>query len=484
MRLKLVAAICLGLVIIAPRVFDLGTIYTIDERLWLERGEEFMEGLRTFDLDKTAVSYHPGVTTAWLAGITSRFDSLAAAQGAVAATTGILLIAAAYFLVRLFGWGWGMAAAYVVALNPVLLAHSRVIHTDALLALFLLTSMLALAMALKDGIPAQLEKRYLIISGVLAGLAVLTKLFALFAIAPLLFFLVWKLRRKAGYWIGAGLAAVLILWPALWVSPFETTAYVWENIMQFSSGRRTGEVSTLWWFYLREMFARTTPIATLLFPLGIIGWFFEKKRNVRRALVLLLAASAVYVLLLHTGQDRDARYLLIFYLVADIWAVFGIRFVSSLFRAASAQRAAAVFLAAAAVIYLGGYAWQLHPYYLAHYNKLYPVPETFKIGWGEGLEQAAKYLAKKDPDAEVASFYGPVFEYFWIQSGGTGSAVGHDWLSESTDYLVIPRAMFERAPDSIASQQVQEYIFSGQREPELVIRINGLDYVWIFQLAS
>ncbi|MBI1833799.1 MAG: phospholipid carrier-dependent glycosyltransferase [Candidatus Andersenbacteria bacterium] len=480
--------------IILPRFISLGFVYTTDERLWIARGADFIQAFSNFHFADTAIAFQPGVTTAWLAAVTTHFHSLAATQASVAAATSILLLIISYFFVRLFGWQWGMITAYAVAMNPVLIAHSRVIHTDALLALFLLACALSLFYSLDSQLTSSQARRYLIASGILAGLALLTKIFALFAILPLLLILIgktWQAKRslksvaqELGIWIGVAALTVFIVWPALWTHAWGTGMYIWENVTQYSSGRRVGEVSTSWWFYLREIYVRTSIVTTILLPFGILAVVSKWRRQPVFVLLSLLLTSAFYVLLLHTGEDRDVRYLIIFLLTLDIWAVFGLRFIIEFFRGERTHKIVSYTLISAFLLYLGFQTIHLHPYYLAHYNYAYQMPARYKIGWGEGLEQAAMYLAARDPKAEIAVFYASVFEYAWEKYGGVGTVGGSDHLSESTDYLVISRAMFERAPDSIQTELVNRYLSEDSPKPIHTITINGLPYIWIFDVRQ
>ena len=65
-------------------------------------------------------------------------------------------------------------------------------------------------------------------------------------------------------------------------------------------------------------------------------------------------------------------------------------------------------------------ALQTYPYYLSYFNPLMGgsqrAPQVLMIGWGEGLDRAARYLNDK-PDADqlyVMSWYFPgCFSYFF-----------------------------------------------------------------------
>ncbi len=118
----------------------------------------------------------------------------------------------------------------------------------------------------------------------------------------------------------------------------------------------------------------------------------------------------------------------------------------------------------------------LHPYYLAHYNKIFPAAFAHHLGWGEGLNLAADYLNQKK-DAEktyVASWYQEEFGTFYL---------GHAFHLNARNqgrvrYVILYRNMFGRVPDHWANDVIDEYF--KQRIPEKVIQINNLDYIWIY----
>jgi 4-amino-4-deoxy-L-arabinose transferase-like glycosyltransferase len=234
---------------LVPRLTGVGSIVTIDEPLWEARGARFLEGLAVGDFPKTFTHVHPGVTTAWLVGLARPWGTLAAAQAAVAIAVSIGLVCITYVLARLTSFWVGLAAGTTLALDPFYIAHSRVVHTDALLATFLLLTAVLLLFFRSTRL-----RRYLVFAGVSGGLAALTKLQGL-VLFPLV---VVALHRRGQSWrvtaedvavwgIAAGLAVVL-LWPALWVPTLANVRFFIERmtIELREIGVRGGE--EYWWF--------------------------------------------------------------------------------------------------------------------------------------------------------------------------------------------------------------------------------------------
>lgn len=165
-----------------------------------------------------------------------------------------LLLGLLYTLLRR-GLRWPRAAALgallLLASDPFLVAHSRVLHVDAPVALLSLAAVLALASALRrEGPPA----RWMAFAGALAAAAALSKSSALLLGPFGLLALLWWARsiraaadatglpisgngarsarsatrlgaqvlRAFGPWLLAAVLAYTALWPAMWVDPWGT----------------------------------------------------------------------------------------------------------------------------------------------------------------------------------------------------------------------------------------------------------------------
>src|SRR5262245_44530563 len=178
----------IGLTALLPRVLNLGLFVTTDEAdHWMERSELFLRALQSGDYAATAIAPHPGVTTMWLgsAGILLRKTlvawsllqeasfrtSLALMQLPVAVTHVVCILLGYHLLRRLLPASAAALAALLWATDPFLIGYSRVLHVDALAGSFATVSLLAACSYwYHDRRPAML-----ILSGVCAGLAILSK---------------------------------------------------------------------------------------------------------------------------------------------------------------------------------------------------------------------------------------------------------------------------------------------------------------------
>lgn len=487
-RIRWLIVMLLVAAIFIPRLISVGTILTVDEPLWQSRGQQFMKGLASGHFGQTLVAGQPGVTTAWLVGLMMPWHSLAIDQASIAVATGLLILLITYFLVLLWGWRVGILSGFILALDPFLLGHSRVVHTDALLALFCLASLIALLVSFKPLYYGQsLTRRYLVVSAMLAGLGLLTKMFALvfmFLAVIIMGFTCWHTRqswyvfwRTFFFWTGVIIITVYVGWPALWSDVDRVVGYLTERSSLHAEGTRPQETTSQWWYYLRESFFRLTPWVSLFLPIGLIALLASRFSVRRWSLLALLVTGVSFALVLNLGSDKSDRYILFTTVVLQLVAVYGWLIICQWLRKKNYLNPRLFGI----VLFLP-IIWQaiddarLHPYYLAHYNRLYPIDEQHKLGWGEGLERAAEWIAMTDPMVSVASYYPRVFDYFY-----EGQVVSLEH-AENKKYIVLYRSMFERGSGTLESDLVATYL-DKQVPPDHMITINGLPYVWIYKQA-
>ncbi len=228
---------------------------------WLPRSERFLNAIQSGDYADTAISTHPGVTTMWLgsAGILLRRTLLAwgvfhempfplmlalmRLPAALAHTAGI--VGGYALLRRLFPADVALLAALLWATDPFVVAFSRVLHVDALTGTFATLSLLSAAVY-SSFIAHHSSLRkwpWLVLSGVCAGLAILSKSPGL-AVVPVVgvLFLVEAVRRDGGavrtrggvvsfithssafivplaLWGGVVALTIVLVWPAVWADP-------------------------------------------------------------------------------------------------------------------------------------------------------------------------------------------------------------------------------------------------------------------------
>jgi len=445
---------------------------TIDERKWLARSANFYQALSQGDWAATFQREHPGVTVMWagMLGLLQHFPTYPdVAPGQFAwdrehleawllqntthtplelLTAGrwwitlliTLTIVFSYFpLRRLFGYSTeksnaGIALAFWGALylawSPFFLALSRQLHPDGLAASFIVLALL-LFLAWLYGTQ---QRRYLLASGVVMGLAWLTKTPAIF-LAPtgalLVAWRMWQFRSKdfslsppgAPYRAGAhhkrerlksllrtnrrlligyvvwGLLATLtfvLLWPAMWLDPLGTLRrmsiemgiYVERHTtINYFWGRPIDDPGLI--FYPVAFLWRTTPATVLgLLAAAIYGWrqrALFAQQTIRQSAGALCLFALVFGLGMSIGAKKFDRYMLPSLLALDLVALLGwLCLVQSVIERFKTDRAAtnrtynhlitqspSHLVTLSLIFFLHALPGFLHyPYYLTYFNPL------------------------------------------------------------------------------------------------------------------
>ncbi|MFP4438568.1 MAG: ArnT family glycosyltransferase [Chloroflexaceae bacterium] len=196
----------LFLLALAPRMLTLGGFLTVDEPdKWFVRSHEFRNALSRQNFAQTNLTGHPGVTTMWLGatGLVTyeRLGNIGWVDAhdptllhfffrlPVALVTALCVGLAYPLLQRLFDWRVALLATLFWATDPFLVAHSQVLHVDALLTSFMTLSLLAVLVAIEiprtanqaprtgevEKHQAPIQWNWLAVSATMGGLAMLTK---------------------------------------------------------------------------------------------------------------------------------------------------------------------------------------------------------------------------------------------------------------------------------------------------------------------
>ena len=231
---------CFLIIVGIPRLLSLDAHWSSDEDLWLQRSAEFIETVQNWQFEDTLIAYHPGVTTMWLGGIRQFFSEsiswtplkdLALARLFIGIVVLTGLITATLLLYRLFGTWISAASGVFLVVNPLLLAHTRRVHTDALATTFILLTVLLFLLYCVSSTEKQSWRRscYLIFTGVAFGFACLSKSYSLILL-PWMPICLWILRARNTPWreflyntsvtgifiLSWSLLTVFAFWPIFW----------------------------------------------------------------------------------------------------------------------------------------------------------------------------------------------------------------------------------------------------------------------------
>jgi hypothetical protein len=438
--------------------------------------------------------------------------------------------------VRLVGIWPALVGFLLIAFDPFYLGLSRLLHPSGLMSTLVFLSLLAYLAYILRG------RRWvdLLLSGFSAGLAWLSESPALF-LAPFIILLafielginlypqrkfsfqgIWKFVWPVLAWAAIGLSIYFIFWPSMWVNPVGTVQRVLgqaslyaqeghtsdvffdgriistderkaftENAGKFLYpasylGRRFYPVNYLW---------RTTPVVlvglVLLVPGLILSWRQEQDRTLIWTVFALILFALAFTLFMSFGSKKFDRYLLPVFLPLDLAAGTGL-FLGTRWLADRLPRRwagpAAGLLLGFAVLLQALFSIRTYPYYLSYYNPIlgggHQATQVMMVGWGEGLDQAARYLNAKPgaPDLRVMAWYPDgSFSYFF-----DGQTLGSqpEWELtrrelENVDYVVTYINQWQRQlPFAEMLAALQEI------EPERVIELNGIEYARIYDVTD
>lgn len=434
----------------------------------------------------------------------------------------IIVVLAAAFLqaVLLVGFWPAVIGFLLTAFDPFHIAHSRILHQDGMASSFVLLALLAFLNFLYRG------GRWsnLILSAVAAGLAWLTKSPMLFLI-PFMGLLVLieleKKRRLAGrlerenlrwaiqtliVWGGVGLAVFVLLWPAMWVEPIYTLRRVGGGMLNYAvhghteaplffDGRiYTGDPGAH--FYPITYLWRTTPVVLAGLVFVVFALMLPQARLLlskqRTPLAMLLLFAGLFTVFMTMGAKKFDRYLLPIYPALDLVAGVGWMAAMTWIRQQphQPQRWAQVSAPAILLAALAGQAAAAassSPYYFSYYNPMLGgttrAPEVMMVGWGEGLDQAARFLNSRpgaNPPQVMLGLWSGTFSYFYDgkirwSNFVPGETTIQDW--NDSDYAIIYINQWQRGR---LPHELVDYLM--KKEPALIVRLQGLDYAYVYDL--
>ncbi|MCB0153801.1 MAG: glycosyltransferase family 39 protein, partial [Anaerolineae bacterium] len=313
-------------VALIPRVLNLGAFITADEDDQIMFANLFLKSALQGDWTGALVLGYPGVPTlvlgaigvglrywahyagwlplAWanadlmttLDQVTTRFgsfeyplDFLLWVRWPMALTAALCVVGIFLLTRRLLGRPIALLTALIIAFDPFILAHSRVIHVDAPLAYFMFLSFLAFLLYLDKG-----DWKWLLLSGLFGGLAGLSKtpaalLGPILVVSGLFYALFpapgqprairWKRLGLALLgWGGIAAAAFFVMFPSMWADPLQT---IWRLVHNVISVNETAHPTTgIFWgeqqsdqnplYYLIVFPYHLTPLTTIGSVVGVL----------------------------------------------------------------------------------------------------------------------------------------------------------------------------------------------------------------------
>jgi len=491
--------------------------------LWHGRAVAFFDAFLAGRWTETYQAPHPGVITMWLAGLARwvatlfnpGYDGMALIKRLSIELIPIVFVVSlgivlAYFLLRsIFDFQVAAFAALLLAFDPYHISLSKAIHVDALVSTFMLLSALFLWQFIK-----QSRWPWVLLSGIFAGLGLLSKTPALFMV-PYFFLcmLVWQAgllqqQRSAGFpyswssglravagltliWLLALAITYFLLWPSMWARPLGTLALTYggtdfyretphENPVLFLGEVTYSDPGPL--FYPVNMAIKTTAVSLVGFLLSFFVLLRGRLQNYQRQAVLMgLAFIFFFILMMTLGEKKLDRYMLPALQFVTILA--GIGWVYTLRRLwrdrkHMLQLSLALLIGVQAIIIITRF-----PYFGTHYNYLLGGPKLILENnvvagqeFGIGVRPAAEYLNELPlPTQLVVGAQNWVVFYHYFQ----GKTV--PLTDDKVDYLLFTRNWTLRGTFADEWQAVWDAY--REREPKFTVSYDGVPYIWIYKVG-
>lgn len=484
MKKKEIAALGILLLLAAiPRLHSLDAFTSPDEAQWERNTQNFVKALKIWDTKNFYQQPHPGITTQWLSAATINASTWGIKRLPLAAFLSVAVVYLAWLTYRLWGPSAATWAGILLALNPQLIAHSRILSMDALLAVFLMAAVLHHLHWLRT-----YKKIDAAAVGIFISLAFLSKMSA-FGIVPYLILATAiglrsnpqkpnKPWQHLGLVVGTGLITLIILLPTIITHPDiviagTKTFFTTEHFQQ-----AVHALGPYW--YPQALAIWVTPLQITGLALAL-PWLL-KKSSYRLPLALLVCWCLIFFLEVQYSIKKGDRYILPVFVAFDIVAAIGIvKSRDFIFSRKINIRVMAYILIG---VFLGLQIFdtiRLHPYLLAYRNPFFKqIAHGRTMGWGEGLDLASQYLNTKDNASNllVAAYYEGSFAYHFKGKFTSAERLAHTSAEEiGADYVVLYRTMEGRAPERWETKVLQEY---RSHKPEKTITLNGEEYVWIY----
>ena len=247
-------------------------------------------------------------------------------------------------------------------------------------------------------------------------------------------------------------------------------------------------------YYPVMAFVWSAPLTIPLIILGVYGAWQQKHENGKlfRITAVLIVFSLFYLIGLSVVAKKIARYLVIYLPAMSLLSAIGTIYITQRF---SEKRYHYLFLVAIIVLQVVP-VLRLHPYYITYHFPLLSgkwISENTSVGGGVGLDVAADYLNAK-PNAHnlnvrVSRFSTGLNKYFvgktWRRTREMQlSNIDFDYDVEYSRIRQIQGKPIDSHPDHGSPSARLQMHNTLPRELEHIVKLNGVDYVWIYRVLK
>jgi hypothetical protein len=233
----------------------------------------------------------------------------------------------------------------------------------------------------------------------------------------------------------------------------------------------------------------------LVFALFLPFSSFRKQipAGVKSMLVYLVVLGVLFILMFGIAQGRNsAHYIMNSFVASDVIAGIGLGYMLLWAQSRWAWLSKTYAAISAVVVLIAlqiGFGLPYAPYYFTYKNPF--AAQAATLGYGEGLSQAADYLAEKPNAQDIRAYvYNGMGTFSFYFPGETlvlkrVNVLNDDFVTittelRSSDYLVLYPITRRIHPETEKILGEME----GVVEPEKVIYIKGLEYIQIYRVAD
>jgi len=419
--------------------------FNTDVWRWIARSYDFGNGISSGQFEKTLQMYHPGVTLMWISSVGVKINiayssltnqSLSADDNIniifqldfiqkllIVIAIGFVLSTVFYVLRNILGLKYALVSVFFLCFEPFYLALTRVIHLEGLVSTFMLASAVWLYYYFLN------SKNYkrLVVSGLFAGFAILTKTSAVFLLPfCILSSLLFVFRNEKDIkkriilflkvfflWLFILLITFFVFWPALWVAPLKVLQILYEGVatvgvegdhIQYYFGKLVDNPGPSFYFVVLAF------RSSVYLLVGFIGALIVRKKlslDLRKFMDFLLVFIFFYFIQLTIPSKKLDRYILPELVVMSL--VSSMFFVWLFERLKFGKIKVIIFILPVLITVL-----YLHPEYMSYYNPMFGGIKTgvkvLEPKWLIGTSNVVSYFKKVFKEKDMKPSFSVSFE--------------------------------------------------------------------------
>jgi len=322
-----------------------GTLMNVDQQHWTARSYNFIKAVEKPKFLETFQDPKPGVTVMWASGLSlelflnlyqSKYDFKPqfyiyetfplvdfALKAPLVLLNALFLILSSIIVAKLFDNKTGLVYLVLLSLHPFYLSINRFLHVDGSLNVFMNLTVLLFLLYIKY-LNSKSAFKYLTLSGMCAGLALLTKTQALILPCFIAFcFAILVSIKKIKFttallnylvWLLILIATFFVFFPAMWVAPVKVVSEIYREAFYVALTGNTRVHDILYYFLtLPRIFLWPYLISYVLAIVYLLQSYIKSPRPstiTALMLILILSFSMMYFLEMSFVKQKIERYLL------------------------------------------------------------------------------------------------------------------------------------------------------------------------------